>query len=308
MEGEPVRLTVRYRLPDGSATDVIGILDAHDERQVVLTDRHGRTHRIDRAAIIAARRVPAVSSGPDPLRVPPSELERAAADGWHDVVRPLGGWRLRAGPITNRANSCLAVGDPGLPADRAGTEIVAFAAEHGRPPRAQVIVGSSEEHALLAAGWRPTADGQTVVMVSRLTALCALGGPEPAALATTPTPGWRQVFRGEHVGEVSDADLDRLLGSGTSTLALLGDPDRPAAIGRGAVATSWLTLSSLWTDPARRRVGLMRRIVAALGWWAAERDARSVQLHVHQANGGALAAYRRLGLTEHHRYRYLMPG
>jgi hypothetical protein len=44
-------------------------------------------------------------------------LERAAASGWRGTEEAsLGGWLLRAaGGFTGRANSALAIGDPGMP-------------------------------------------------------------------------------------------------------------------------------------------------------------------------------------------------
>ena len=46
-----------------------------------------------------------------------AELEAVAAQGWRAPEEaPLGGWLLRAAEgFTGRANSALAVGDPGLP-------------------------------------------------------------------------------------------------------------------------------------------------------------------------------------------------
>jgi hypothetical protein len=46
-------------------------------------------------------------------------LERRALPGWLALHEPLGEWTLRAaGGFTGRANSCLAVGDPGARSSR----------------------------------------------------------------------------------------------------------------------------------------------------------------------------------------------
>lgn len=53
------------------------------------------------------------------------DLEEVAADGWRGTEEEsLGGWRLRAaGGFTGRANSALAVGDPGLPLPAAAAAV-----------------------------------------------------------------------------------------------------------------------------------------------------------------------------------------
>ena len=114
------------------------------------------------------------------------ELERAALPGWLAVAEPLGEWTLRAaGGFTGRANSCLAVGDPGVPSAAAADRIVAYAGEHGIAPRAQVITGSAEEQALRALGWVDTYV-PTDVLAARLADL----------LADAPPPGRRTGQRG----------------------------------------------------------------------------------------------------------------
>src|SRR5215212_6086619 len=61
-----------------------------------------------------------------------------ALPGWLGLSEPLGEWTLRAARgFTWRANSCLAVGDPGMPAGAAAAKIVAFSRAHGIPPRAE---------------------------------------------------------------------------------------------------------------------------------------------------------------------------
>jgi GNAT superfamily N-acetyltransferase len=77
------------------------------------------------------------------------DLERTAAAGWRAPEEiPLGGWLLRAADgFTGRANSALAIGDPGLPLAAAIGEVrqwyqarglpamVAVSFPLGQPPR-----------------------------------------------------------------------------------------------------------------------------------------------------------------------------
>jgi hypothetical protein len=77
----------------------------------------------------------------------------------------LGDWVLRTvaeapGLRLPRTNSCLAIGDPGLPLRAAVGSVNAFYDSLGRTPLVQVEAGSEIERAFLAAGWAgvPTED------------------------------------------------------------------------------------------------------------------------------------------------------
>lgn len=49
------RVTVRRRLPDGMASDVVGTLEAADDAAVTVRDKHGVSIRIARDEIVASR-------------------------------------------------------------------------------------------------------------------------------------------------------------------------------------------------------------------------------------------------------------
>ena len=93
-EGE--RWVVRHRLADGSATDVIGWIEAIERDSVSVATSGGRVVRLSMADIILARRAPAAAGGPNPLRTTAEELERYALPGWLGISEPLGEWTLRA--------------------------------------------------------------------------------------------------------------------------------------------------------------------------------------------------------------------
>ena len=129
--------------------------------------------------IIAARRAPAAAGGPHPRRISAREVQRHALPGWLAWHEPLGEWTLRTGGgFTRRANSCHAVGDPGMPIQQAAEQIISFAVAHDIAPLAQVIEGSPEEHALQRLGWVST-DQPTAVLVEPPGRL--LGGPASRA-------------------------------------------------------------------------------------------------------------------------------
>src|SRR5919112_5745293 len=121
------RWVVRHRLADGSATDVLGWIEATEHDSVWIAMSDGRVVRLFLADIIVARRAPAAAGGPSPLRTTEEDLERYALPAWLGISEPLGQWTLRAaGGFTARANSCLAVGDPGMPISAAAAQIITF--------------------------------------------------------------------------------------------------------------------------------------------------------------------------------------
>ncbi len=79
---------------------------------------------------------------------------------WPFVERvPLGEWELRIDPapvgrLLKRANSCLALGDPGLPVRRGGRRPCGgFYRARDRTPLVQVELGSDTERAFVDLGW-----------------------------------------------------------------------------------------------------------------------------------------------------------
>jgi len=89
-----------------------------------------------------------------------TEFERMAAAHWRGTEEEwLGDWLLRAaGGFTGRANSALPLGDPGMPAERAVAEVVAWYSRRGLTP---AIVIAKRLHAsttalddlLVRCGW-----------------------------------------------------------------------------------------------------------------------------------------------------------
>ena len=79
------------------------------------------------------------------------------------------------------------------------------------------------------------------------------------------------------------------------------------ASGSAVLDGDWLCLHGLSVDPEHRRRGLATAVLAELVEWGAERGARTAWLHVETDNAPALALYERLGFSEHHAVRYLVP-
>jgi GNAT superfamily N-acetyltransferase len=86
--------------------------------------------------------------------------------------------------------------------------------------------------------------------------------------------------------------------------ALLMVDGAPAALAYGAIHDGLLCYESVITDPARRRQGLARRVIASLALWARDSGAEGACLQVEASNTPARALYARFGLSELYRYHY----
>jgi GNAT superfamily N-acetyltransferase len=308
------RWVVRCWLPDGSATDVIGWIEALDATSVRLSSSDQQLHVIERSKIIAARRVPAAAGGPDPRRISAADLQRHALLGWLGWHERLGEWTLRAaGGFTRRANSCHAVGDPGIPIRQAADQIIGFAVTHDIAPMAQVIEESSEEQALRDVDWA-SSDQPTAVLVTRLADFLA-ARPADVAVEITQTlePGWEEVFQRSRPNS-ADPRIVRMILDGSPPRAFAAvagdaadDHAELVAIARGQLSGDWLGLASIWTRPDHRRRGLATAMMATLGHWAARQGARFAYVQVATVNESAMGAYTTLGFAHHHRYHYLAP-
>lgn len=300
----------------------------------------------------------------------PETLELRCAEAWPAVIEEkVGNWRLRAAadprpashpregqvrtsnrtsndtqvgddgnaapavPFTGRANSALAVGDPGQPVAKALKTACEFAHSHGIPPVVQAIEGSETERKIAEAGWVPHAGHAAGHVVSVLTGRLGDGAPE-VTLSPSPSPGWWELTVGttrpspaqRHVlttGEVAFGTVGAgLVPAGRPEPATTDDhsancpPEaaargrtrtsagRPSGAVRAAIAGDVLFVARLAVRPRYRRQGLAKALMAACGPWAAERGAKACVLQVAVGNEPALALYRALGFEEHHRYRY----
>lgn len=313
------RVALRHRLADGLLTDAVGELDGGGDPVVVHTRRGPVV--VERAAVVAVRAIPP----PVPRRASwtaVARLENLCADAWPARAdRRLGAWRLRAaGGFTGRANAALALGDPGRPVAAALDAARAFAAGHGVEPRVHVPLGSRWDRAVEAEGWvldvGHEAGAEVAVLVADVDRLAhlaprshtAVGDPQEQRYGSEvrwserPTSAWW------------DLSLRRDPTPDERTVLDPGPPLRtafgivPAAgVVRAAVVDDHVHLSRLAVAPEARRAGVGTRLTAAAAAWGAQRGARWAVLQVPLHNTAARAFYDRVGATEHHRYRYLVP-
>ena len=233
-------------------------------------------------------------------------LERLAARTWRGLEEePYGDWLLRAGGgFTGRANSVLVLGDPPEALPDAVEHVARWYAERGLSARAQVPMpgGEAADAAFAQAGW-PTPE-DVLVLVAPLEDLPA---PHvPVDLSPVPDDAWLAGYRyrGTPLPPIAREVLTNADSPVFASVRLRPAPAPLAAVARGAVVEDWLCVTAVTVDESARRQGLATAVMGALGRWARERGATACVLQVSADNAGALALYRRLGFTEHHRYHY----
>ncbi|WP_103353174.1 N-acetyltransferase [Amycolatopsis sp. CA-128772] len=242
----------------------------------------------------------------------PERLETTCSRAWPPLVEePLGEWCLRwADGFTGRANSALAVGDPGRPLGDALTAVCDFAHGRGITPMVQVVRDSPNERAIAAAGWRPAthhgAGHEVAVLTKRHfhVKVPPPGGHFHVKVPDEPTPGWWGLAL--RPGEDSAA-ARQVLAGGKVGYGVAAEGAVTTAVVRGALVDDWLHVGRLEVGPAFRRRGLASALMGAVQAWGAEHGAGHAVLQVAEGNSGALALYAGLGYALHHRYRYWVP-
>jgi GNAT superfamily N-acetyltransferase len=215
---------------------------------------------------------------------------------------------------TGRANAACSL-DPAPDADLAARigRIEDFYRRAGFRPRfrSSPLDPPGLADMLAARGYRPHDESQVI---------CGTLGhafrddPDCVALAR-PEPDWTMVMAsGEHqvpARQAEKARMPELLGVPAAWILLslpgTAGTTTPAAC---AFVTAQGELAGLFDLAVRRefrRKGLGRRVMAAAGAWAKTRGARFAYAQVACTNAASLALNAGLGLTEHYRYRYVLP-
>jgi N-acetylglutamate synthase len=240
------------------------------------------------------------------------DLELAAAPGWRACEEDqLGNWLLRAADgFTGRANSALAVGDPGLPPGAAIEKVRGWYGERGRPAMIAVPyptgqpTGSALDRLLTRLGWTIRADAATV-MTADTSAVAASVRADGAAVefGAEPDAAWlgRYHYRG---GPLPPMALKLLTSAPWQEFGSVRSGDQTIAIGRVAGAGDWAGLTAIEVASEHRRQGLAVAITAALAVRAARCGFSNLYLQVSDDNTAARTLYRRLGFTDHHGYHY----
>lgn len=231
-----------------------------------------------------------------------AELEGVAALGWRAVEEArLGDWLLRAAEgFTGRANSALAVGDPGLPLSEAVEKVRAWYAERGLPAMIAVPYGPDRpevDRYLHAQGWT-IRSGAAIVMTATPDRIV-----EPSTeveMLEEPDDDWLVLYhyRGRELPPIAR----RLLMSAPwQAFGRIREAGRTVAIGRVAGNQQWAGITAIEVDPGFRRRGLGVTVTSAL---ARHAGTPGVYLQVEDSNEAARALYRRIGFSDHHGYHY----
>jgi N-acetylglutamate synthase len=244
-------------------------------------------------------------------------LELAAAQTWRAPQESrLGDWLLRAaGGFTSRANSVLAIGDPGLPLPDAIDQVLAWYSDRGLPAQIAIAALADELHDhpigrfLAELGW--TIRGGAQVMTAPLPAIAGFADSADAARVAVldePDQGWLACYRWHE--EVPPPVSRRVFVSAPwQAFGTIREAGQTVAIGRVAMAQGWAGLTAIRVDPQHRRRGLAQAMTAALAAMAASRGADGLYLQVETGNAAARTLYKRMGFTYHHAYHFrINPG
>lgn len=323
------RVVVRVRHGRG-ARDVLGELLAVDDTGLLVEGRRG-PERIALEEILAGKPVPPRPGrrAPAHLALSVADLELAMAKHWQAAEQEwLGGWLLRADHgFTRRANSVLAIGEPGMQPDVAVLEVVDWYRERelepiAASPQPRPQDGDADQlhnatAAFTAAGWSQIPGSATSVLTAATPDLAALhprhGGralPEGLTLTLTeePDPAWISQYR--HRGQAVAEHGVRLLTSAPRQVfvSVRTADGATAGAARGSLAEGWTGLSAMHVEAAWRRRGLATAMIGQIADWGRQAGALSLFLQVEQDNAAALATYTAAGLVAHHAYSYLSGG
>jgi ribosomal protein S18 acetylase RimI-like enzyme len=301
------RVSVRHRVDD-KATDAVGhLLDFTDTTLQVLR-KDGEVADIPAADVVVAKVVPRrpVRRGWEVPAVSTARMQAICSAGWPArETEPLGDWLLRShAGITGRANSAMAIGDPGMEPAAALETVAKWYVDRGLPPLLQLPLADPANQAMADLGWQR--QHVTIVQVAPVTPLLRslpVRGDLSASVTSTPSPQWLSLMHDLDADD-PDAHVAILAGPAVVGFATLLRGDEPVGIGRVSVEGDWAGITSVDVAPAARRQGIASAVMRTLVGWAAERGAQATYLQVRAANDAALRLYAALGYVTHHPYVY----
>ncbi|MEO6789674.1 MAG: GNAT family N-acetyltransferase [Ornithinibacter sp.] len=330
------RVVIRHRLdtPDrhsgATLTDVVGDLVALDETSLVVLTRRGEV-TVARAGVTATRVIPPRPSrrGAPHRALSVEDLQRVMVGAWPAMeTERLGQWLLRASRgFTQRANSVMTAGDPGMPLAEAVEVVQGWYAARALPANLTLAgpVGFDPMEdplgvELARREYTARVPTHTLTAPTRLIALQPRQWPPEGAQGVA--GGQSVEGRGGPVVEVGDVlseawltayrsyrDADDiavravLTRSPRQVFATVREPDgRVVGISRLGLADGWGGIAAMWVSPQRRGTGLGTRMLLGLARAAQERGASSLHLQTDSDNIAALSFYERRGFERHHSY------
>lgn len=317
------RVVVRHRLPSpdpltgATLSDVVGALVAVDGNAFVVSSRRGEV-RVARADVTAVKVVPPRPSrrGAPHRALSVEDLQRVMVGAWPPMqAQRLGDWLLRASRgFTQRANSVLTVGDPGLPLAAALDEVERWYAAHDLPPNLTVAVPAGSDPAAdpltreaLARGYEARQPTLTLTAATRVVAdllvprRYADDAPPTIELGEELTDQWLAAY-GSYRKVDEEAARAILTGSPEQVFATAHEGGAVVGVGRLGVADAWGGIAAMWVSPRARHRGIASQVLRALASEASARGVVSLHLQTDEANAPALGLYERHGFERHHVY------
>lgn len=234
-------------------------------------------------------------------------VEEACLNAWPALREVLfGGWALRLGGLTRRANSANPLGFERADADAliAGCEALY---SHNRQPtifRLPSLIGLGMDEHLAARGY--SSEGLSLVLYAEIGAIPP--APDPMVrLSPRPTREWLAAMAALQGHTKPQAVLYRgIVGALAipAAFAALVDDGSIVALAFGGVHNAMICYELVVADPQLRRRGYAQRVISTLAGWAQEQGALAACLEVEAANTPAVALYQRLGFREIYRYHY----
>ena len=329
------RVVVRHRLerPDpltgATLSDAVGELVADDDGILVVRTRRGDV-RVPRADVTALKEVPPSPSrrGKPHRALSVEDLQRVMVGAWPAMeTARLGDWVLRASRgFTQRANSVVTAGSPGIPVPAALDTVEAWYAERALPANLTLAgpVGfdpADDEVGVeaLRRGYAARVPTLTLTAPTRLIAdlppaqaspgPAGVRGPQPVEVGPELTDAWFTAYRAYR--DVDDVAARAILtGSPGQVFATARDDHGTVVgIGRLGLAAAWGGIAAMWVAPRARRRGIATGMLGALARAAGRSGAASLHLQTDTDNTTALALYERHGFERHHCYVNLrLPG
>ncbi|HEX3882225.1 MAG TPA: GNAT family N-acetyltransferase [Stellaceae bacterium] len=233
-------------------------------------------------------------------------VEEACFNGFPGLRQMMcGGWLVRVSGSTRRtANSATALpGHDG--SDEVIAAIEAVYRRHGQPAifRIPSYIEPDVDRRLAERGYSD--EGHSRVIHGDIGSVADAAAPSGVTLSAEPSAAWFAAMRRlQGQDEAAHASYRRVLGSILLPARFAVD-EGDAAMAFGVIHRGLLCYESVVTDPARRRCGHARRVLAALARWARENGAHGACLQVEVGNAAGRALYDAVGMTTGlHRYHY----